>query len=53
MTTRHLPMAGGHPQEFGGTLRTDAWWIAPAITLIVFTSFLAYGTWAAFQGNHY
>jgi hypothetical protein len=53
MATRHLPLAGGHPQEFGGTLRTDAWWVAPAITLLVFTSFLVYGTWAAFQGNHY
>jgi hypothetical protein len=53
MATRHLPMAGGHPQEFGGTLRTDAWWVAPAITLVVFTGFLAYGTWAAFQGSYY
>jgi hypothetical protein len=53
MTTRHLPILGGHPQEFGGTLRTDNWWIGPLITVVVFTGFSVYVTWALFQGEHY
>ncbi|HTW18726.1 MAG TPA: hypothetical protein VME70_00765 [Mycobacteriales bacterium] len=32
------------------TLRTDRWWIDPAITFVVFTAFVIYATWAAF--NH-
>jgi len=53
MTTRHLPLLGGHPRELGGTLRTDAWWVGPTITVLVFSSFIAYSTWALFQGAHY
>ena len=44
MTTRHLPLLGGHPRELGGTLRTDAWWVGPTITVLVFSSFIAYST---------
>lgn len=45
-----LPLA---PRRFGETLRTDAWWIQPLITVLVLGGFITYATWAAFQGNHY
>jgi hypothetical protein len=35
------------------TMRQDAWWVQPAVTAIIFTSFLVYATWAAFQNAHY
>ncbi|HUF26378.1 MAG TPA: hypothetical protein VMM18_05280 [Gemmatimonadaceae bacterium] len=38
---------------FGQTMRRDAWWVEPAIVFTVFTSFIVYATWAAFQGEHY
>jgi hypothetical protein len=38
---------------FGGTMRTDAWWVRPVIIVIVLGSFLAYANWAAWQGDHY
>lgn len=38
---------------FGKTMRRDAWWVQPAITFVVFTSFVVYATWAAFQNEHY
>ena len=53
MTTRHLPLIGGHPDDLGGTLRSDNWWVFPAITVFVFTSFIVYTTWAIFQASHY
>jgi hypothetical protein len=39
--------------RFGRTSRTDLWWVAPLVTFTVFTSFLVYATWAAFQNAHY
>ena len=45
-----LPLA---PRTFGETMRTDAWWIQPAVTFLVLGSFVVYSTWAALQGNHY
>ena len=39
--------------RFGETRRKDAWWVVPLITFTVFSSFLVYATWAAFQGDHY
>ena len=45
-----LPIA---PRSFGETMRTDAWWILPLVTIAVFGSFIVYSTWAAMQGNHY
>ena len=53
MTIRQLPVLGGHPRELGGTLRSDAWWVGPLITLIVFSGFIIYSTWAMFQAGHY
>jgi len=35
------------------TKRRDAWWLPQVITLIVFSGFIVYATWAAFQGAHY
>jgi hypothetical protein len=52
MSTRHLPISGSHA-SFGGTRRSDPWWAAPASTLFVLTSFVAYTTWAIFQASHY
>jgi hypothetical protein len=53
MSTRHLPVIGGHPTTFGGTLRTDNWRIGPIATVVMITSALTYLTWAMFQGEHY
>jgi len=41
------------PRGFGNTQRRDAWWLGPVITFIVFTAFIVYSTWAAFQNAHY
>lgn len=45
---------GGHPEKkLGANLRVDRWWVGPALTVVGFTAFIVYSTWAAFQGNHY
>jgi hypothetical protein len=49
----HLPVIGGHAEGFGKTARTDPWWQGPLVTLVVFSTFIVYTTWAALQGNHY
>ncbi len=49
----HLPVIGGYAEGFGKTVRTDGWWQGPAITFIVFSTFIVYTTWAALQGTHY
>src|SRR5688572_28372958 len=53
MATRHLPVVGGHPRGFAATMRTDSWWVGPALTLTVLLAFVVYTTWAAMQGKHY
>lgn len=36
------------------TLRTDRWWVSPAISFVVLSAFVAYATFAAFwNGNYY
>lgn len=35
------------------TLRTDKWWLQPAITFSVLFSFIIYATWRAFEGANY
>jgi uncharacterized membrane protein (DUF485 family) len=40
-------------RRFGETMRRDAWWVQPLIVFIVFSSFVVYATWAAFQNAHY
>lgn len=51
MSRDALPLP--QPRRFLGTARTDYWWVQPAITLVVFSSFIIYTTWAALQGNFY
>jgi hypothetical protein len=43
-----LPQRG-----FGQTARHDAWWLAPLLVLLGLSSFVAYATWAAVQGQNY
>ena len=35
------------------TLRIDAWWVEPAITVGMLTTFIVYTTWAALVNEHY
>lgn len=41
------------PQGFGQTSRRDSWWATPLAVFTVFTAFIIYATWAAFQNAHY
>ena len=41
------------PRGWGETERRDAWWIEAVLVVIVFSSFLGYGTWAAMQNEHF
>lgn len=41
------------PHGFGQTSRRDNWWITPLVVFTVFSSFIVYATWAAFQNAHY
>jgi hypothetical protein len=41
---------GGPPQRH---LRTDRWWLQPAITATVLFLFVVYSTWRAFEGANY
>jgi hypothetical protein len=53
MTMHKLPVLGGHPTTLGGTLRSDAWWLGPLVTFVVFSSFIAYATFRVFEAGHY
>ena len=53
MATQIAPLMGGHPVGVAATVRKDKWWLEPAATLAVFSAFVVYVTWAAFQGVHY
>jgi hypothetical protein len=46
-------LSGGHKPGFRETVRSDNWWVGPALTILVFLSFIVYATWGAFQGQHY
>ena len=39
--------------SFGITLRSDAWWLQPLLSVLAIVLFAIYATWAAFQGAHY
>ncbi len=41
------------PRGYGETERQDAWWIEAILVVVVFSSFLGYGTWAAMQNEHF
>ncbi|HEU0298970.1 MAG TPA: hypothetical protein VFR37_05930 [Longimicrobium sp.] len=49
---RSLPVLAP-PRRFGQTARPDAWWVQPAVTFTILTSFVVYATWAALQNAHY
>ena len=38
---------------FGETQRRDLWWAEPLTVFTVFSAFVVYATWAAFQNAHY
>jgi hypothetical protein len=40
-------------RAFGVTLRRDAWWLPNIPVVVILSGFIAYATWAAFQGSHY
>ena len=35
------------------TLRTDRWWLYPLATFVVFSGFVVFATWRAFQGDNF
>jgi hypothetical protein len=41
------------PRGFGATTRRDTWWLSPLVVFGGLSAFVAYATWAAFQGVHY
>jgi hypothetical protein len=41
------------PHGLGRTSRRDRWWVTPLAVFTVFSSFVIYATWAAFQNAHY
>ena len=41
------------PHGFGKTSRRDTWWTTPLTVFTVFSAFIVYATWAAFQNAHY
>jgi len=51
--THASTVLGGHRTGLAATLRTDAWWIGPALTFAGFSAFIIYSTWAGLQGMHY
>jgi hypothetical protein len=55
-TTTRLPngeLAPGRAHIPWRTLRTDRWWIQPAITVVVLLAFVVYATWRAFENAYY
>jgi hypothetical protein len=46
----HLPVL---QSGLGKTLRTDNWWLGPAITFTVLTGFIVYATFRAFENAYY
>ena len=45
--------APGRAQIDAATLRTDRWWLQPAITFGILLAFIVYATWAAFVNADY
>ncbi len=40
-------------RSFGETMRTDAWWVQPAVIFLILSAFLLYANWSAWQGKFY
>ncbi len=51
--TMALRTAEGRARVGAPTLRRDAWWIPPLVTVVVLAGFVVYGTWVAFIGRDY
>lgn len=34
-------------------LRTDRWWLSPAVTVAILSAFIVYSTWRAFANDDY
>jgi hypothetical protein len=47
--TVHLPMVDATP----ATPRGDTWWVGPALTVLILSSFIVYATFRAFEGASY
>lgn len=50
MAVLSLPV---RPRGFGESSRRDRWWLTPLLVFSGLMVFVAYATWAAFQGRHY
>ncbi len=50
MAHAQLPMV---QRRFGETMRSDWWWVQPAVVFLILSAFIIYATWAAFQNAHY
>src|SRR5437588_13020224 len=48
----HLPVIQGGDGMFA-TRRTDNWWVGPALTFLVLSSFVAYATFRVFENKYY
>jgi hypothetical protein len=46
--TVHLPVVG-----FGQTMRKDAWWAGPLVTVTILVIFIAYANFRVFEGKYY
>lgn len=46
-------LGSGRARVPGRTQRQDRWWLAPAVTFVVFMAFIVYATWRAFAGEFY
>jgi len=46
-------LAPGRAEIPWRTLRTDTWWLAPALTMAVLLGFVVYATWRAFENAYY
>jgi hypothetical protein len=53
MTQAQLQAPGKHAKLPVLTERRDAWWLTPAVTFGVLSTFIVYATWAAMQGKNY
>ncbi|MBI4628294.1 MAG: hypothetical protein HY729_06260 [Candidatus Rokubacteria bacterium] len=46
-------VTGARPPIAAAHLRKDSWWALPLAVFVVFSAFIVYSTWAAFQNAHY
>jgi hypothetical protein len=53
MTSTVTPVRVELNKGLGHTLRRDAWWIEPVLTVLTLVAFGIYATWSALQGNYY